>query len=70
MLQLQAYSLNTPSLILHFIKALVKMKAIAVSDYGSIDNLISIETDNPKDPEGYDVLVQSVQCPSLSFDFN
>ncbi|GIZ45145.1 hypothetical protein CKM354_000832600 [Cercospora kikuchii] len=38
------------------------MKAIAVSEYGSIDNLISIETDYPKDPEGYDVLVQVQAC--------
>ena len=34
------------------------MKAIAVKQYGAVDNLVPITTDKPGKPEGYDVLVK------------
>lgn len=34
------------------------MKAVAVREYGSIDNLVGIEVDHPGDPQGHDILVK------------
>ncbi|KAM3416488.1 hypothetical protein BST61_g8081 [Cercospora zeina] len=38
------------------------LTTIAISQYGAIDSIISIETDNPKGPQGHDVLVQIQAC--------
>ncbi|KAI7396238.1 hypothetical protein KC336_g15748, partial [Hortaea werneckii] len=34
------------------------MKAIAVKEYGAIDNLVSLETEKPDRPQGHDILVR------------
>ena len=38
--------------------AMPNMKAIAVSKYGAIDNLIATEIPKPEKAEGYDLLVK------------
>ncbi|TKA75528.1 hypothetical protein B0A55_03529 [Friedmanniomyces simplex] len=38
------------------------MKAIAVSKYGPVDNLIATEVDHPGQPSGYDLLVKVKAC--------
>jgi len=35
-----------------------EMKAIAVSEYGSIDQLVAIKVPKPGNPEGHDILVR------------
>lgn len=35
------------------------MKAVAVSEYGSIDKIVKVDLPKPGKPEGHDVLVKS-----------
>ncbi|CAK4031035.1 Zinc-type alcohol dehydrogenase [Lecanosticta acicola] len=38
------------------------MKAIAVSEYGPIDNLVAIEVETPGEPQGHDLLIKVQAC--------
>ncbi|KAI7338677.1 quinone oxidoreductase [Hortaea werneckii] len=40
------------------------MKAIAVKEYGAIDNLVSLEIDKPDMPQGHDILVRRMPAGS------